>query len=146
MHLKLVSPASHQQKHPSWCLREGEAHSMLDPTNQISVHCRSRGNYIYIKTLLCRRAKKKEERKWWSHAACKEQKSMTWDKIEWHNHCSLHAVTSSVIYYSTHAQKNVIYLFYTIKMVYRRILRAWKRKNKSADVIWRHLHRIEINL
>ena len=34
--------------------------------------------------------------------------------------CSLHAVTSSVIYYSTHTWENVIYLFYTIKiqMVY----------------------------
>ena len=33
---------------------------------------------------------------------------------------TLHAVTSSVIYYSTHTQKKVIYLFYTIKiqMVY----------------------------
>ena len=29
---------------------------------------------------------------------------------------SLHAVTSSVIYYSTHPSKNVIYLFYTIKI------------------------------
>ena len=27
---------------------------------------------------------------------------------------TLHAVTSSVIYYSTHTQKKVIYLFYTI--------------------------------
>ena len=49
------------------------------------------------------------------------------------------AVTSSVIYYSTHARENVIYLFYAIKiqMVYWRILGAWKKKNKSADVIWR---------
>ena len=28
--------------------------------------------------------------------------------VEWHDCCSLHAVTSSVIYYSTHAWKNVI--------------------------------------
>ena len=35
--------------------------------------------------------------------------------------------------------KNVIYLFYTIQiqMVYWRIWGAWKKKNKSADVIWR---------
>ena len=34
--------------------------------------------------------------------------------------CSLHAVTSYLIYYSTHTRENVIYLFYTIKiqMVY----------------------------
>ena len=37
----------------------------------------------------------------------------------WRDSCSLYAVTSSVIYYSTvstHSQKNVIYLFYTIKI------------------------------
>ena len=52
--------------------------------------------------------------------ACKEQKSTTRDKVEWRDCCSLHAETSSVIYYSTHTLKNVIYLFYTIKiqMVY----------------------------
>ena len=56
--------------------------------------------------------------------ACKEQKSTTRDEVEWRDCCSLHAVTSSVIYYSTvHTRKNVIYLFYTIKirMVYWRI-------------------------
>ena len=39
----------------------------------------------------------------------------------------------------THTRENVIYSFYTIKiqMVYWRILGAWKKKNKSADVIWR---------
>ena len=39
---------------------------------------------------------------------------------------------SSVIYYSTHPRKNVIYLFYTIKiqMVYWRILGHEKRKTK----------------
>ena len=26
----------------------------------------------------------------------------SWDKVEWHDCCSLHAVTSSLIYYSTH--------------------------------------------
>ena len=43
---------------------------------------------------------------------------MTQDKVEWRDCCSLHVVTSSVIYYSTHAQKTVIhqYLFYTIKI------------------------------
>ena len=37
--------------------------------------------------------------------------STTQDEVEWHD---------SVIYYSIHARKNVIYLFYTIKiqMVY----------------------------
>ena len=43
--------------------------------------------------------------------------------------CFLHAVTSSVIYYSTHARKNVIYSFYTIKIQ----IGAWKMNNK----IWR---------
>ena len=40
---------------------------------------------------------------------------------------------------TVHTRKNVIYLFYTIKiqMVYWRIFGAWKKKNKSADVIWR---------
>ena len=49
---------------------------------------------------------------------CKEEKVR--EKVEWRDCCSLHAVTSSVIYYSTHTQKNVIYLFYPIKiqMVY----------------------------
>ena len=46
---------------------------------------------------------------------CKEQKSTTRDEVEWRDCCSLHTVTSSVIYYSTHTRKNVIYLFYTIK-------------------------------
>ena len=50
----------------------------------------------------------------------KNKKSTTQDEVEWRDCCSLHAVTSSVIYYSTHTRKNVIYLFYTIKiqMVY----------------------------
>ena len=45
---------------------------------------------------------------------------MTRDEVEWRDRCSLHAVTSSVIYYSTHTEKNAIYLFHTIKiqMVY----------------------------
>ena len=33
---------------------------------------------------------------------------------EWRDCCSEQAVTSSVIYYSTHIWKNVIYLFYTM--------------------------------
>ena len=40
--------------------------------------------------------------------ACKEQKEEE-DEVEWCDCCSLHAVTSSVIYYGTHAWKNVIY-------------------------------------
>ena len=47
---------------------------------------------------------------------CKEQKSTTRDEVEWRDCCSLHAVTSSVIFYSTHTRENVIYLFYTIKI------------------------------
>ena len=47
--------------------------------------------------------------------AFKEQKSTRRDEVEWRDCCSLHDVTSSVIYYSTHAWKNVIYLFYTLK-------------------------------
>ena len=35
----------------------------------------------------------------------KNKKSTTRDEVEWHDCCSLHAVTSSVIYYSTHARK-----------------------------------------
>ena len=40
---------------------------------------------------------------------------------------------------STYARKNEIYLFYTIKIkkVYERSFGAWKKKNKSSDVIWR---------
>ena len=76
--------------------------------------------------------------------ACKEQKSTTRDEVEWCDCCSLHVVASSVIYYSTHTRINVIYLFYTIfikqiQIVYQRIFLggARKKKNKSADVIWR---------
>ena len=71
---------------------------------------------------------------------CKEQKSTTWDEVQWRDCCSLHAVTSSVLYYSTHAWNNVTYLFYTIKIqmvYYIEGFGAWKKKNKSADVIWR---------
>ena len=42
--------------------------------------------------------------------ACKEQKSTTRDEVEWRDCCSLHAVTSSVIYDSTHTRKKC-YLF-----------------------------------
>ena len=44
---------------------------------------------------------------------------------------------SSVIYYSTHPRKNVIYLFYTISKGLLKNFGAWKKENKSADVIWR---------
>ena len=66
--------------------------------------------------------------------ACEEQKGTTRNEVEWRDCCCLHAVTSSVQY--THTRKKVIYLFYTVKiqMVYWRILGAWKKKNKSADV------------
>ena len=46
----------------------------------------------------------------------KNKKVTTQDEVEWRDCCSLHAVTFSVIYYSTHTRKNVIYLFYTIKI------------------------------
>ena len=69
---------------------------------------------------------------------------MTWDEVEWCGYCCWHAVMSSVIYYSTHTWKNVIYLFYTIKiqMVYWRILGAKKGKQvcwRDLTWIWRHL-------
>ena len=35
--------------------------------------------------------------------ACKEQKSTTRGEVEWRD-CSLHTVTSSVVYYSTHGK------------------------------------------
>ena len=42
----------------------------------------------------------------------KNKKRTYEDEVEWCDCCSLHAVTSSAIYYSTHARKNAIYLFY----------------------------------
>ena len=52
--------------------------------------------------------------------ACKEQKVRYEMKQSGVTVVPLHAVTSSVIYYNTHARKNVIYFFYTIniQMVY----------------------------
>ena len=44
------------------------------------------------------------------HNACKEQQSRHSTSSCVVRFCSLHAVTSSVIYYSTHTRKNVIYL------------------------------------
>ena len=41
---------------------------------------------------------------------------MTQDVVEWRVLLFFTRVTSSVIYYSTHTWKNVIYLFYTIKI------------------------------
>ena len=65
----------------------------------------------------------------------------TREEVEWRDCCSLHAVTSSVIYYSTHTRKNVIYFFYTIKiqMVYWRIFGAWKKTKTSLQtwIIWK---------
>ena len=75
----------------------------------------------------------------------KEQKSTTRDEVEWRDCCSLHAVTSSVIYYSAHTRKNVIYLFYTIKIqrFIEGFLGAWKKKKqvcwRDLTWIWRHL-------
>ena len=36
-------------------------------------------------------------------------KSATRDKVEWRDCCSLHTMTYSVMYYSTHTRRNVIY-------------------------------------
>ena len=73
---------------------------------------------------------------------------MTRDKVEWHDCCSLHAVTSSVIYYSTHSwEKCNLFVLYN-KNSNGLLKFAWfwgmgKDKNKSSDVdlmcIWRHL-------
>ena len=71
------------------------------------------------------------------HMSTKSNLHVDKDKVKWRDCCSLHAVRSSVIYYCTYAQKNVIYLFYTIKIriFYWRIWGAWKKKNKTTDVI-----------
>ena len=45
----------------------------------------------------------------------KNKKSTTRDEVEWRDCCPLHAVTSSVIYYSKHTRGNVIYLFLSNK-------------------------------
>ena len=44
-------------------------------------------------------------------SVCKEQKSTTQDKVEWHDHCSLHTVTSSVIYYRCTEKCNIFVLY-----------------------------------
>ena len=65
--------------------------------------------------------------------------------VSWRDCCSLHAVMSSVIYYSTHAQKNLLYLFYPIRiqMVHWRscwMFVAWKPVSwRNLIWIWRHL-------
>ena len=62
------------------------------------------------------------------------------DEVEWRD-CSLHAVTSSVVYYSTHTRKGITYLFSTIKiqMVYWRILGHEKSKTSPLTWLWRGL-------
>ena len=40
------------------------------------------------------------------------KKEKTRDEVEWRDCCSLHAVTSSMIYYITHAWKKVIICLY----------------------------------
>ena len=52
------------------------------------------------------------------------------DDVEWRDCCSLHAVTSSVIYYSTHTRENVIYLLETLKIQWfiEGLLKHEKRK------------------
>ena len=54
-------------------------------------------------------------------------------------HYHVNAVTSSVIYYSTHTRKKC-YLFVLYNKNSNGLLKdfgAWTKKNKSADVIWR---------
>ena len=46
--------------------------------------------------------------------ACEEQKSTHETQSSALTFCSSHAMASSVIYYSTEAQKNEVYLFYII--------------------------------
>ena len=46
--------------------------------------------------------------------ACEEQKSTHETQSSAVTFCSSHAMASSVIYYSTEAQKNEVYLFYII--------------------------------
>ena len=48
------------------------------------------------------------------HSVCKEQQSRHSTSSRVVLFCSLHPVTSSVIYYSTHTQKNAIYLLNTV--------------------------------
>ena len=62
---------------------------------------------------------------------------MTRDEVEWRDCCSSHAVTSSVIYYSTHTRKkcNLFVLYNKNSKVYLKIFGARKKKKKSADVI-----------
>ena len=71
--------------------------------------------------------------------ACKEQKSTTRDEVQWRDCCSLHAVTSSVIYYSTHTEKCNLFVLYN-KNSNGLLKDFWgmkKEEKKSADVIWR---------
>ena len=49
--------------------------------------------------------------------------------------CSLHAVTSSVIYYSTHTRKNVIYLLTNTKRAHERTLLLRKYRNEEVQNI-----------
>ena len=57
------------------------------------------------------------------------------DEVEWHDCGSLHAVMSSVIYYSTHTQKNVCFYTIKIQMVYWRIFGAWKKEKQDVDLM-----------
>ena len=67
---------------------------------------------------------------------CKEQKSTTRDEVEWRDCCSLHVVTSSVIYYSTHARTEKCNLF----VLYN------KNSNSFFEGFWGHEKKRKTNL
>ena len=62
----------------------------------------------------------------------KRTKSARPDEVEWRDFCSFHAVTASVIYYSSHVRENVIYLFHALKiqMVYCKDLEGMKKEKQ----------------
>ena len=69
---------------------------------------------------------------------CKEQKSTTRDEVEWRDCCSLHAVTSSVIYYSTHARKKCN-LFVLYNKNSNGLLKGFRGMKKEKQVCSREL-------
>ena len=75
----------------------------------------------------------------------KNKKVQHENEVEWRDCCSLHSVTSSVIYYSTHTRKNVISIVLcnkNSKGLLKILGHVWgigKDKNKPSDVIWHHL-------
>ena len=73
----------------------------------------------------------------WS-TACKEQKSTTRDEVAWRDCCSVHAVTSSVIYYSTHTwEKRYLFVLYNTNS--NGLLKDLGGMKKEKQVCWRDL-------